>query len=247
MTGDRRRSPQWWVGALTAVAAILLVLMATLSQPTPFGLSNDIGLAPTPTADAADANDAGGPNQAGGSDEDGTPTVGAIFAVSLGALAIGLVLGVVMLFFVGSTERIGRSRRVSGHIGVADEPDDATTQEVIDVAVGRSLRRIATGTPTDAIIACWVVLENAAERAGVERVPTETTAQFTARVVAVRRGTPLSETSLLRLADLYREARFSRHPMTEVHRAEARAELEVLSAELSSRRSHGRLPAGGAQ
>jgi hypothetical protein len=41
---------------------------------------------------------------------------------------------------------------------------------------------------------------------------------------------------LIRLAELYREARFSAHEVTGAHRAEARGLLEELSADLE----HGR-------
>ena len=62
-------------------------------------------------------------------------------------------------------------------------------------------------------------------RAGVERRPWQTTAEFVLGVldlVGADRG------AVARLADLYREARFSDHPMTDEHRREA---LDALDAD----------------
>ena len=101
-------------------------------------------------------------------------------------------------------------------------------------AVDTGLARIDTGTATDAVIACWVALEDAAASAGVAREQFETPAEFTVRVLGVG---GISEPQLNRLGELYREARYSTHGSTEAARTEARAALTLLRDELAAVRS----------
>jgi len=98
-------------------------------------------------------------------------------------------------------------------------------------AVESGLATVDTGTATDAVIACWVALEEAAASAGVARHASETPAEFTVRVLGVG---GISEPELLRLAQLYREARYSTHGSTEEARAQARAALIRLRDDLSA-------------
>jgi len=114
--------------------------------------------------------------------------------------------------------------------------DDDTDWERVKVdrlaeAVESGLAAVDSGTATDAVIACWVALEQAAASAGVERQPSETPAEFTVRVLGVG---GISEPELLRLAQLYREARYSTHGSSEEARAQARAALIRLRDELSA-------------
>ena len=80
------------------------------------------------------------------------------------------------------------------------------------------------GDPRNAIVACWHRFEEQAVRAGAVRREWQTTGEFVLEAlehVGADRG------AVARLADLYREARFSDHPLTEDHR---RAALEALDA-----------------
>lgn len=96
-------------------------------------------------------------------------------------------------------------------------------------AVESSLAAVDSGTATDGVIACWVALEDAAASAGVARQVSETPAEFTVRVLGVG---GISEPELLRLAQLYREARYSTHGSSEEARTKARAALVRLRDEL---------------
>ncbi len=98
-------------------------------------------------------------------------------------------------------------------------------------AVESGLSAMDSGTATDAVIACWVALEEAAASAGVAREPSETPAEFTVRVLGVG---GISEPQLLRLAQLYREARYSTHGSSEEARTEARTALLRLRDELAA-------------
>jgi hypothetical protein len=88
------------------------------------------------------------------------------------------------------------------------------------------------GEPRNAIVECWDRFEQQAVRAGVERRPWQTTAEFVLGVldlVGADRG------AVAGLADLYREARFSDHPMTAEHRRQALDDLDVIHASLRTR------------
>ncbi len=98
-------------------------------------------------------------------------------------------------------------------------------------AVDSSLAAVDSGTATDAVIACWVALEDAAASAGVARASSETPAEFTVRVLGVG---GISERQLLRLAQLYREARYSTHGSSEEARGQAREALILLRDELTA-------------
>ncbi len=96
-------------------------------------------------------------------------------------------------------------------------------------AVDAALARLESGPVDDAIVACWLGLEAAAAKAGTQRLPSQTSAELTERVLAEHRVTPQT---LRRLAELYREARFSRHTLGEDARADARALFERVRDEL---------------
>ena len=89
-----------------------------------------------------------------------------------------------------------------------------------------------TGEPRNAIVECWHRFELQAVRAGVDRRPWQTTAEFVLEVldlVGADRG------AVAGLAELYREARFSDHPMTDEHRSRALDDLDVIHASLRPR------------
>jgi len=114
---------------------------------------------------------------------------------------------------------------------VTDAEWERMKAERLAEAVDTGLARIDSGTATDAVIACWVALEEAAASAGVARDASETPAEFTVRVLGIG---GVSEPQLDRLGELYREARYSTHGSTEDARAEARAALLRLRDELAA-------------
>ncbi|QIG43951.1 DUF4129 domain-containing protein [Nocardioides anomalus] len=93
-----------------------------------------------------------------------------------------------------------------------------------DDAAAQRAALVEDAEPRNAIVACWHRFEDQAVRAGAARREWQTTGEFVLEAlehVGADRG------AVGRLADLYREARFSDHPMTEDHR---RAALEALDA-----------------
>lgn len=115
------------------------------------------------------------------------------------------------------------------------EPEEAGWERMksarLAEAVDAGLAQLDSGTATDAVVACWVALEAAAASAGVPRDPSETPAEFTVRVLGVG---GISEPQLIRLGELYREARYSTHGSSEQARTEARAALLTLRDELAA-------------
>jgi len=126
------------------------------------------------------------------------------------------------------------------------EPEEADWERMkadrLADAVDTGLARIDSGTATDAVIACWVALEEAAASAGVARDPSETPAEFTVRVLGVG---SISEPELIRLGELYREARYSTHGSSEQARAEARAALLRLRDDLAAAQAEASSGVGG--
>jgi uncharacterized protein DUF4129 len=88
---------------------------------------------------------------------------------------------------------------------------------------------IARGSARNAIVACWVRLEQAVEQAGLTPNPAETPTEMTTRVL---RAYAVDAESIGTLAALYREARFSTHEMREDHRRQAQQALADIRAQL---------------
>jgi hypothetical protein len=91
---------------------------------------------------------------------------------------------------------------------------------------------LSEGDPRNGVVACWVALEEAVQRAGLRRNRSETAAELTARVLSRWEVDPQA---IRDLSDAYREARFSRHPVTEEQREAAVDALERIHADLRRR------------
>lgn len=150
--------------------------------------------------------------------------VGFVLVVALAGIAVSLLSVLARVRGV----RLGRPRH---GVSAGSAPPPAERDDPDDVArvITAGLAELDAGEPDDAIIACWLRLAEAAHDAGVPGRRSDTAADFVARVTGA--GLVRPET-LEPLAALYREARFSEHPMTEADRAEARAALETARAEL---------------
>lgn len=125
--------------------------------------------------------------------------------------------------------RLRRPRRpVSIDFDVLDDAAAAITADAD--AQHAALRR---GAPRNAIVECWLRLEAAVVGAGVRRNPADTSTELTERVLA---SYDVDPEAIRRLANLYREARFSDHAMSEHSRREAIDALDLVHAGLRSGR-----------
>ena len=161
----------------------------------------------------------------------------------LGAIAFVLeVLTVgVVLFLVGRLLRklrrawLARTRRRRQKLETVEFEVLGSAARVTEaIAEGAEEQRsllAVDGEPRNAIVECWHRFEQQAERAGLERRPWQTTSEFVLDLldlVGADRG------AVTRLADLYREARFSSHPMTDAHRRRALESLDAIHRSLST-------------
>jgi len=92
------------------------------------------------------------------------------------------------------------------------------------------LAALLEGSPRNAIVACWLRMEEDVARAGMPKHPAETSTEYTTRVLSM---SSLDPAPVHQLAALYREARFSRHALGQEHRERALAALRQIHASLA--------------
>jgi hypothetical protein len=85
--------------------------------------------------------------------------------------------------------------------------------------------------PRRAVIAAWIRMERGLAGAGLPRHAAETPLEYTARVLEAARVTPAA---VRRLADLYEQAKFSRHTIDEEMRRAAVEAVTVIRRELEA-------------
>lgn len=139
---------------------------------------------------------------------------------------LGLVAGGVLWLLVtvvrAALSRRGGEERVDVALTVLDEPDRVAAAVVADAEEQDALLR--DGDARNAIVAAWHRFEVQGEAAGVPRHGAETSSEYALRFLDLADA---DTGPVRRLAELYREARFSEHEITEQHRAEA---LDTLAA-----------------
>ncbi len=230
------RTVRVWVASVVTVAALAMLLLASRS-----GQTRDISSHRTPYHPAPPVfkqpTAAQSPPPTGR--PTGVPHTGTApawlgdLAIAVG-IAAGVLLVAVITWYVVRAVRAVDLRRHAAPPPPADlEFAPPGVAGALADAVDEVLARIERGQPRDAIVACWLRWEDVAADAGVARRPAETAADFTERVLATYR---VSTPTLGRLADLYREARFSAHRMDDAARGEARAALEQVRTELRAGR-----------
>jgi len=139
------------------------------------------------------------------------------------ALGAGFCLFVMVRAFLA-----GREDRTPA---VGDAPD--LDLEALALAVSgdasERLDALSAGTPAEGIIAAWAHLEATLHEAGLALPPSRTSTEVSLDVL---RRFAVDESTLRTLADLYREARWSKHPLTEDDRSRAAAAYGALDAAL---------------
>jgi hypothetical protein len=213
-------------------AGLLLLLWAATTGPVrlvgPSGRRFQREYPPTPTPSPSPAT--GGPAPSGRTLTGGAPTYDLSW---LGDLVTWTLLLVLVLAVVYGVVWLWQNRWRGGPRPVEREfavlPEAGALPAAITEGADEQLAAVLGGTPRDGIIRCWLRLEEAVARAGVVRAPSETSAELTVRVLRTLDVDPRAVASLARL---YREARFSRHPLGEDSRVAARAALTRLHRDL---------------
>jgi Zn-dependent protease with chaperone function len=112
-----------------------------------------------------------------------------------------------------------------------DTLDPPALGDAVTRGAARQRTVLSEGSPRNAIVACWHLFEQQAATVGVHRASWETSSEFTLRVLDQLSADPAAVTEL---ADLYRDARHSRHEITEQTRQHARAALDRIFDSLAT-------------
>lgn len=135
-----------------------------------------------------------------------------------------LIVVVLLARRLWANQRHSRRRRLH-------QPAEVTFEVLPEVSLAlandapNQFAMLEQGSPRNAIVACWLRLEEVAGEAGVSSNPAETSTEFTTRVLGALAFDPAMINGF---AALYREARFSRHELGEPARRAAVAALRSL-------------------
>ncbi len=145
----------------------------------------------------------------------------AVLRVIMMVIAFGVGVALVMAGW-RNRPRVRWRQRSTGDGDFEVLPDIAAA--VVEQAAAQRAALLG-GAPRNAIVRCWLRLEGDVAAAGLTRDPADTSIEFTERVLGRYAVDPEAITDL---AALYREARFSDHPLEESHRLAALDALDRL-------------------
>lgn len=225
MAGERR--PFTWRAILIAVAVVIawLLVVALLSR-----MNMQMGIE-QPPPDVSAPPPTGAPPSPPAEQPEEPDSLSNVFSLLAGSMVL-----LMMLVFVGAAIAGRRQRRAAVALSLAgDEYRPATTASGPDplaraAEVGLAEARDLSREPREAIIACYAAMERELENSP-EVVPREsdTPSEVLARAVSHR---ALRAESATELVELFEEARFSPHVMTEEHRQVAVRALRLVLTEL---------------
>lgn len=229
-SGQRRAWPAVVLAPAVALGLPVLVWAAAAGPMAVFSPSGRLlGERPTPPPATASAPLRGDSVEAAKRSVERTLDLSWIGDLLAWAVLLGLALVVVLL-----------GHRVWQHRWRPPAPPEDVDVEVLpDARVAAALRQdasarldaIAGGDPRNGIVRCWLRLEECMAAAGLPRERHETSMEY---VVRVLHRLDLDPRAIGELATLYREARFSEHPVHEEARTRARAALDMLHADLTA-------------
>jgi hypothetical protein len=203
----------------TAGVAVLLLAWVSSADPSPLwreisldAPSSDLGAPPTTV---------GPPSTRAITDAPETVDIAWLANATLVLIAVAVVVAIIWWL---SRRRWARPRRGPVFAALPEIAPD----ELLDAADDFDVM-IRQGSARNAIVACWVRLEEAVEQAGLARNPAETPTEMTTRVL---RAYAVDAASIGTLTALYREARFSAHDMHEGHRRQAQDALADIRHQL---------------
>ena len=220
------------VAVLGAVGLLLLLVTWTASigpdRVVSTGLAHTATAQPSPTTRSLGRNGLDELSQSGGGEAPGWLVWVATALVLL--VAVGMLVGVVwMLYWLRPTGSGWRRRRRSPPKVTNGSGAESTDRPILEVMTAdaeeqRALLEV-NAEPRNAIVACWHRFEVQALRGGLERRPWETTAEY---VLGILDLVNADHGAVADLADLYREARYSDHRLTEVQRRRALGALDAI-------------------
>lgn len=220
-----REGAAWTVG--TAAALLLAAWVSSAGSISAFttpGLSpptdEEFGELVTP-----DTGDRGTPRGERVRPAEDNELIASVVAWTLQVL---LVVIVVLVAYVVVRAVLRRLRR--DPVTPKESVEAPVLPDVLVAGVRASEAQLDRGTSGEAVINAWLTLERTASEVGVDddasRTPTEL-------VAAVLDEYDVDRSSIERLAALYREARFSVHPIGEDQREQARTALRRVREDLT--------------
>ena len=140
-----------------------------------------------------------------------------------------LVLGAGFCVFVMVRSWLAGREDRTPPVGDAPDLDLEALALAVSSDASQRLDALSVGTPAQGIIAAWSHLEATLHESGLTLPPSRTSTEVSLDVL---RRFSVDETTLHTLAELYREARWSRHALTEDDRRRAAAAYRALEAAL---------------
>ena len=227
------------VAAVLAAALLVVVLVTWAASIGPGGVLEGPGIearrsTPSPTESTPTGSVT--PQTDGQRFEDSTPgpanpwlrTIAFVVELATLCLVLFLLLRLAQWLREAYDARRRRDERPEEVAFDVIEAPGLVVREILHDAEAQR-RVLLAGAPGNAIIECWERFETQAAAAGVSRQVWETSSEFTLRLLDL---VAADDRAVSRLAGLYREARFSEHPMTEAHRTAALEALAVIHAGL---------------
>ena len=216
------------VVSLLAFVAVVAAVQGTPGYTTPAFLTGRPPTVPMPSASAPET----APPQEPLPDFEPNETLGKILE------AVGIVLASLIVIGVGYllarwVRRLWRDRELRRMAGsavvapLADLPSDEPTPDAPTLrrGVAGALERLDSGTPSDAIVAAGLAVEQTAADSGLDRGAAETAGEFAVRIVTHRSTVRRDAEDLLRL---YEGVRFGSHRVSEPERDAARTCLRHI-------------------
>jgi len=214
------------VWAVVAAAIVLLVIAA--SSQTVRVWTNPQGSVDEVTINTP-GDEVPASERPSSDDDQPAPWIGTTLHIL--ALVLFFALAIMGVFTLGEVRRwrsIPRARAHGRMAGLVDgQPIGSEQQLHVDADAASEV--LTQGAPRNAIVACWMQLERDATDSGWPRIATETSSEYVERVIA---AASIDRVPIEELAALYREARFSRHDITDAHRSSAAMALARVVAVL---------------
>jgi Domain of unknown function (DUF4129) len=210
-----------WAGYLAAAAVIAVAIFLV------YLLVKSAVYTPLKFHDPGAVNRIGPPRNPKAGNLTSTDKWALLFAILTGA---GLAVAVMVL-----------RRRADLPEDVTEDDDATTEQSALAEAVAAAEEELDShGDDTRAaIIAAYTAMERHLVASGTARQVSDTPSDFVMRALAASR---VSRGAATRLTDLFREARFSRHPMAPAARADAARALARVADDLAHDRHRDQKP-----
>jgi hypothetical protein len=158
--------------------------------------------------------------------------IGLLVELLLAAALIWLLLRFGRRLLQAWRERV-RAPEKREHVEFEVLEDPGPSREQVEKQARAALELLDEGEPRNAIVAAWERFEVGADELGFGRRPWETSSEFVLRMLAI---VAADHGAVMQLESLYREARYSTHPMGERERAEARTALLEIQGSLLDRK-----------